>query len=108
MSVRREATASPLIGWPSKALPVAVQSARVPDSKSKLSGLPFAPTGKVPVRSAAKAMEEAANKKRNGVFMNAAIFGKSAGGGESEFTGSSRSEERRVGKECRSWWSPYH
>ena len=21
---------------------------------------------------------------------------------------SSRSEERRVGKECRSWWSPYH
>ena len=20
----------------------------------------------------------------------------------------SRSEERRVGKECRSWWSPYH
>ena len=19
-----------------------------------------------------------------------------------------RSEERRVGKECRSWWSPYH
>ena len=23
-------------------------------------------------------------------------------------TGSSRSEERRVGKECRSRWSPYH
>ena len=21
---------------------------------------------------------------------------------------SRRSEERRVGKECRSWWSPYH
>ena len=25
-----------------------------------------------------------------------------------ESTGSSRSEERRVGKECRSRWSPYH
>src|SRR5260370_41139503 len=25
-----------------------------------------------------------------------------------EFFGSSRSEERRVGKECRSRWSPYH
>ena len=26
-----------------------------------------------------------------------------------EFHGySGRSEERRVGKECRSWWSPYH
>ena len=24
------------------------------------------------------------------------------------FWGSSRSEERRVGKECRSRWSPYH
>ena len=26
----------------------------------------------------------------------------------SGFTGSARSEERRVGKECRSRWSPYH
>ena len=25
-----------------------------------------------------------------------------------EFTGENRSEERRVGKECRSRWSPYH
>ena len=25
-----------------------------------------------------------------------------------EFTGCIRSEERRVGKECRSRWSPYH
>src|SRR3712207_9250055 len=25
-----------------------------------------------------------------------------------EFLGSTRSEERRVGKECRSRWSPYH
>ena len=26
----------------------------------------------------------------------------------SQFTADSRSEERRVGKECRSRWSPYH
>ena len=26
----------------------------------------------------------------------------------SEFEGRTRSEERRVGKECRSRWSPYH
>ena len=32
------------------------------------------------------------------------------GDGESTagFSGHSRSEERRVGKECRSRWSPYH
>src|ERR1039458_10478205 len=25
-----------------------------------------------------------------------------------DYLSSDRSEERRVGKECRSWWSPYH
>ena len=32
------------------------------------------------------------------------------GGGDVEkcFKGEDRSEERRVGKECRSRWSPYH
>src|SRR5690242_18639199 len=25
-----------------------------------------------------------------------------------DFSAAGRSEERRVGKECRSWWSPYH
>ena len=30
------------------------------------------------------------------------------GFGVVEFTASARSEERRVGKECRSRWSPYH
>src|SRR2546425_9630540 len=30
------------------------------------------------------------------------------GGGEHGGFGSQRSEERRVGKECRSRWSPYH
>src|SRR5256885_13045820 len=29
-------------------------------------------------------------------------------GGRSSATGRNRSEERRVGKECRSRWSPYH
>ena len=28
--------------------------------------------------------------------------------GKKEVTGNNRSEERRVGKECRSRWSPYH
>ena len=28
--------------------------------------------------------------------------------GQCFFTGAERSEERRVGKECRSRWSPYH
>ena len=31
-----------------------------------------------------------------------------AGGGPLKQVGSLRSEERRVGKECRSRWSPYH
>ena len=30
------------------------------------------------------------------------------GAGEREVAGFVRSEERRVGKECRSRWSPYH
>ena len=29
-------------------------------------------------------------------------------GGEASFVEADRSEERRVGKECRSRWSPYH
>ena len=32
----------------------------------------------------------------------------SSNGDESDFSDGSRSEERRVGKECRSRWSPYH
>ena len=34
--------------------------------------------------------------------INPAVFAQQA------ITGSERSEERRVGKECRSRWSPYH
>src|SRR5450631_4113949 len=48
MSPRREATVSPFMGWPLKASPSAVQSLRVPVSKSRLSGLPSAPTGSTP------------------------------------------------------------
>ena len=35
-------------------------------------------------------------------------FGNAAGGGQVGFANQIRSEERRVGKECRSRWSPYH
>src|SRR5256885_17240551 len=34
--------------------------------------------------------------------------GKQNPGGRTGFAGADRSEERRVGKECRSRWSPYH
>src|SRR5262245_21807644 len=48
MSLRRGKTVSPLTGWPWKAVPVLVQSFRVPVSKSRLSGLPSAPVGRTP------------------------------------------------------------
>src|SRR3712207_9529136 len=37
-----------------------------------------------------------------------ALFAGSDGGARHWAIGASRSEERRVGKECRSRWSPYH
>ena len=36
------------------------------------------------------------------------IRGKNELNGEIVASGAKRSEERRVGKECRSRWSPYH
>ena len=36
------------------------------------------------------------------------VFYALAGGLASVISGDGRSEERRVGKECRSRWSPYH
>src|SRR5262245_3937637 len=48
MSFRRAATASPLIGWSSKASPSAVQCWSVPVSKSRFIGLPSAPRGRMP------------------------------------------------------------
>ena len=43
----------------------------------------------------------------NQVYTNPLIFNKLTNEGNSYF-GQLRSEERRVGKECRSRWSPYH
>ena len=42
----------------------------------------------------------------HGAFMIA--VGKYSDGARASSTGKWRSEERRVGKECRSRWSPYH
>ena len=39
------------------------------------------------------------------IFNQTAYFGR---GAIKEIPGVARSEERRVGKECRSRWSPYH
>src|SRR5687767_15848555 len=36
------------------------------------------------------------------------VIGKAANGSASRSVNGGRSEERRVGKECRSRWSPYH
>lgn len=45
MSDRRAKTVSPLIGWPSKASPAAVQSLSVPSSKSRFKARPSADIG---------------------------------------------------------------
>ena len=45
---------------------------------------------------------------RWGVFGVPVLVFPSAGGDAEEIERHGRSEERRVGKECRSRWSPYH
>ena len=49
---------------------------------------------------------------REGVEKYVIVSFSGRGGGEKyvivSFSGRGRSEERRVGKECRSRWSPYH
>src|SRR5262245_21345881 len=55
------ATVSPLIGWPRKASPSAVQSFRVPVSKSRLSGLPLASMGRTPSGALGGAFGSTAN-----------------------------------------------
>ena len=57
-------------------------------------------------------------KTQSGGFLGGAVVenlpadagdtGSSPGLGRSHMLRSNRSEERRVGKECRSRWSPYH
>src|SRR4051812_47881807 len=75
MSPRRAETASPLVGCLSKASPVAVQSFNVPDSKSRLSGWPLAPSGLMrAVASAAKRLavsEHAREQSKSLDFMSA-------------------------------------
>src|SRR5437899_5268739 len=56
MSLRRGETVSPLIGCLFKAVPSAVQSRRVPSSKSRFSVLPSLPLGRTP--SGLAALEE--------------------------------------------------
>ena len=50
------------------------------------------------------------NKKLQEIKKNNAIFGEEINDGatEKDIQRFLRSEERRVGKECRSRWSPYH
>src|SRR4051794_14759742 len=74
MSLRRVTTTSPLIGWPLKASPLAVQSLSVPSSKPKFSGLPSAPTGRMPspwagaaTRAAADATAAKARRRKTSV-----------------------------------------
>ena len=50
-----------------------------------------------------KELQEKASKEESSVTTEADILHSSRAG-----RGRSRSEERRVGKECRSRWSPYH
>src|SRR3712207_8410175 len=76
------------------ALPI---SRAVPATAPKISILSSATsaTGREPVTAAT-----ADASTRNERATNTANVGPPRGW--------SRSEERRVGKECRSWWSPYH
>src|SRR5256886_4482308 len=45
---------------------------------------------------------------RNGAVYCDSASGSPIGDDDAGFVASNRSEERRVGKECRSRWSPYH
>ena len=49
-----------------------------------------------------------ATAKEAADYLNAQIDGESVSFGGSMTLSQMRSEERRVGKECRSRWSPYH
>ena len=56
-------------------------------------------------------METKAKKLRREGFITGNLFGKEIEGSiplKIERLEAERSEERRVGKECRSRWSPYH
>src|SRR4051812_24561262 len=80
MSPRRGWTVSPLIGWSLKASPSAVQSLRVPVSKSRLSGLPSLPTGRAPSSSARRDSGRSASKQSARRYMEAPRGGPEGGG----------------------------
>ena len=63
----------------------------------------------VPVQAAATSKKQTGFVKKNGSWYYYDKNGKKATGWYKSATGNQyRSEERRVGKECRSRWSPYH
>ena len=51
-------------------------------------------------------LQKRANDVRKGIVT--AVHGAKAGHRGGSLSAADRSEERRVGKECRSRWSPYH
>ena len=68
-------------------------------------------------RAASRVLSTARTEDKNGALRamaaairadSAAILGENAKDLEDGHAARSRSEERRVGKECRSRWSPYH
>src|SRR2546425_875215 len=66
----------------------------------------IAPTGVWRGHAVAGVVNDASAFKLGGVSGNAGLF--STAGDVARFAQFVRSEERRVGKECRSRWSPYH
>ena len=67
------------------------------------------------ISQAAQAAQAAKEQMQGGVSEGgdlesrvAALEGQAGSAGGGEVAGVARSEERRVGKECRSRWSPYH
>ena len=62
------------------------------------------PTNRAEIRSRVKELEDMAKD----IKAEAERLKAQLGEGEGEGEGEGRSEERRVGKECRSRWSPYH
>src|SRR2546427_141395 len=83
----------PLAGYWVKRQPVPLTMVALPDSDA-VSGMPFAFSMAMAVRHRDKELK---------AQLDSVIDRR-----KSEITAILRSEERRVGKECRSRWSPYH
>src|SRR2546426_21835 len=81
----------------------------VPDAPQALNGLQLANGGEITRVAAAVDLCEATVRlatetRADLLLVHHGLFW----GGPRPLTGPARSEERRVGKECRSRWSPYH